>query len=148
MKYRHQGYGDSSKRDEREYRRPPRENLTTEEKIQRRSLRHAIDRDAREIVRCHACGHSYQEIGAIGFDTNCPKCAAPLHCCRICSHFDTSVRRQCRAEITEAIADKNKANNCTLYVPRLVLDVTGRRTKASSAGGTDPKSQFDNLFKR
>ncbi len=147
MKYRHQGYNDSAKKDEREHRRPARQDLTTEEKIQRRSLRHAIDRDARDVVRCHVCGNNFPEIGAIGFDTGCPKCSAPLHCCRICRHFDTSVRHQCRAEITEPVADKNKANGCALYGPRLVLDVTGRRTSGSSAGGKDAKSQFENLFK-
>ncbi len=153
MKYRQRGYQDSDRndRDDRQSRRPPRNNLTTEEKIQRRSMRHAIDRDAREVVRCHVCGHSMHDFGTIVTDTECPKCSAALHCCRACRHFDTSARWQCRAEITEAIGDKVKANQCAQYEPVLVLDATGRRSSGragSSAGNNDAKSQFDNLFKR
>jgi hypothetical protein len=149
VKYRQHGYNDSDRKDEREHRRPARQNnLTQEEKIQRRSMRHAIDRDAREVLRCYACGRNFTDLGAIGFATGCPGCAAPLHCCRICTHFDSSAQRQCRAEITETVSDKIKANSCTKFEPRLVLDVTGRRTSGSSAGGNDPKSQFDSLFKR
>ena len=150
-KYRQQGYQDSD-RDDRE-RKPrsgpgPRSNLTKEERIQQRSLRHAIDRSANEVVRCHVCGRSVQEPGVIAPETGCPHCNAPLHCCRICKHFDTGARWQCRAEITEAVDAKSKANRCPEYNARLVLDVTGRRTSTSRGGSNDPKSQFDNLFKR
>lgn len=145
-KYRHRGYRDSESKDEREHKRPPKKNLTTEEKIQRRSMRHAIDREAHEVVRCHVCGRGAQDFDTIGFTTSCPSCDAPLHCCRTCRNFDTAARWECRAEINEAVGDKNKANQCALYAPRLVLDATGRRSKASKSN--DPKSQFESLFKR
>ena len=72
-----------------------------------------------------------------------------VRCCRTCKQFDTGSRFQCRASIETAIGDKNRANNCTHYSPRLVLDVTGRRNpKGRNGGGNDPRSQFESLFKR
>jgi len=145
-KYRHRGYRDSEHEERDRPKAPAHQNLTREERIQRRSLRHAIDREAKEVVRCHNCGKALQNLGAITSETTCPNCSAPLHCCRTCRHFDTAARHQCRAEITEPVGDKNKANRCPEYQASLVLDVTGRRS--SSAKANDPRSAFENLFKR
>jgi hypothetical protein len=146
-KYRQQGYQDSEfDKDRKREKAPPRKELTKEERIQRRSLRHAIDRDANEVLRCPNCGRNSDSIGAITKETSCPHCNAPLHCCRTCASFDSSARWQCRAEIEEPVGDKNNANDCDKYRPLLVLDVTGRRTGAPGKSG-DPRSQFDNLFK-
>jgi hypothetical protein len=149
-KYRQQGYMDSERDGDRS--RPKstqRKPLTKEERIQRKSLRHAIDREAKEVLRCHVCGRGIFDFGKIGKSSACPHCNAMLHCCRTCAHFDSAARWQCRAEIAEAVADKNKANDCTPYNPRLVLDSTGRRsTKPGSDKSGDPRSQFENLFKR
>lgn len=150
-KYSHQGYQDQDRdrdrdRDSRSRRRPPNNNLTTEEKIQRRSLRHAIDREANEVIRCNDCGRSVPNLDSIAPGSVCPFCSAALHCCRTCKNFDSGARWQCRAEIAQAVSDKGKANDCALYAPRLVLDTTGRRSTPRGAGG--PKEQFENLFKR
>jgi acetyl-CoA carboxylase beta subunit len=147
-KYRQQGYQDGDrKNDAPRDRPPPRNNLTTEERIQRKSMRHAIDREANEVIRCHACGRTAQHLDVIKPDTICPSCSTALHCCRVCRHFDSGARWQCKAEISAAVGDKIKANDCTLYAPRLVLDSTGRRSNvARGAGG--PREQFENLFKR
>ena len=147
-KYRQQGYqslGDDSRRENRP---AARQELTTEEKIQRRSLRHATAREANEVIRCHHCGCNVQNFGTIDPRTACPHCNARLHCCRTCLHFDSGARWQCRAEIPLAIADKSSANECDVYGPRIVLDTTGRRSGGAMPSSDDPKAQFDNLFKR
>lgn len=155
-KYRQPGYQDDDRdRDRGEAprrRQPPASRpLTPEDRAHRRGVRHALDRETREVVRCHVCGRNVDSlVGPIGFDTGCPHCNAPLHCCRTCRHFDSAARWQCRAEITEAVSDKGKPNRCSLYAARLVLDATGRR-EAPAKGrnrGDDPKSAFENLFKR
>ncbi len=150
MKYRQRGYRESE-RDDRDrpprQNRPPSSNLTPEERAQQRSLKHAIGREAQEVVRCPACGRNVQAFGALTRETQCPYCSAPLHSCRACRHFDTGARWECRAAVTERITDKVSANSCTLFEPRLVLDATGKRS-ATPRGGDDPKSQFDSLFKR
>jgi DNA-directed RNA polymerase subunit RPC12/RpoP len=156
-KYRQSGYQDSDRdRDSRSERRdssdrPPRPQLTKEEKIQRRSLRVATSREANVVVRCHTCGRNAENLDTIEKDTVCPSCSSPLHCCRVCNHFDSGARWQCRASITEAVGDKLKANDCASYEPNLVLDATGRRSESSGKGGkgpTGPKAAFENLFKR
>jgi hypothetical protein len=146
-KYRHRGYRDSESEDaQRREKPPPRQTLTPEEKLQRKSMRHAIDRDAHAVVRCHKCGRNVQDFGTITGETLCPHCAAPMHCCRICRHFDSAARWQCRAEITEPVGDKTRANACSSFEPRLVLDVTGRRT--TNGRSDDPRAAFESLFKR
>ena len=148
-KYRHPGYQDSDSSDSRrEHRPPPKQDLTREEKIQRRSLRHATAQEANEVIRCHHCGGNVQNFGTIDPRTPCPHCNARLHCCRTCLHFDSGARWQCRAEIRQAIADKSSANDCDLYEPRIVLDTTGRRSGSAAGASGDPKAQFENLFKR
>jgi len=148
-KYGHKGYQDSSRddRDRNRDRKPPVTPLTPEERAQQRSLRHAVQREANEVLRCPNCGKNVAASGAVSPDTRCPHCAAPLHACRACQYFDSSARWECRAEITAPVTDKSKANACTSFAARLVLDATGKRTGASGAAN-DPKSQFDSLFKR
>jgi hypothetical protein len=148
-KYGHKGYQDSSRedRDRDRPRTPPPSPLTPEQRAQQRSLRHAVQREANEVMRCPNCGRDVLASGAVGAETRCPHCAASLHACRACRHFDTGARWACRAPITEPVAEKSKANSCTLFEARLVLDATGKRA-AAAGNSSDPKSQFENLFKR
>ena len=150
-KYRQRGYQDSGSDRQDRPRSPQRNDLSSDEKLHRKGLRHAIDRDAREVVRCHNCGRSVSNSGVISRETECPNCRAALHCCRICLHFDTAARHQCRTKIQTPVGDKTRANDCTLFEARLVLDSTGRRSASGSGSGpasNDPRSQFENLFKR
>jgi hypothetical protein len=151
-KYRQRGYQESDRDERRSENRPPAfqhnpDNLTPEERIQRRSLRHAIDREANEVIRCHQCGRNIHDFGTLGADSCCPHCTAPLHCCRACVHFDSGARWQCRAPILAAVPDKGRANACPSFAPRVVLDTTGRRSNGQQ-GPAGPREQFENLFKR
>ena len=148
QKYRHRGYRETEREERDHSKPPPRKELSTEERIHKRSLRKATNREANEVVRCHNCGWNVQDFGTIGPTTGCPKCNAPLHCCRVCRNFDSAARWQCRAEITQAVGDKGAANDCGKFQPRLVLDATGRRSKPSGQSSNDPRAQFENLFKR
>jgi hypothetical protein len=146
QKYRQHGYKDGEYA-ERGTRKPaPQPSLTPEERAQQRSLKHALNREANEVVRCPDCGRNIPSFGAIGFDTSCPHCNAPLHSCRACKHFDTAARFECRVNLEARVPEKGKANACGLYEARLVLDATGRRTGTAVSG--DPKSAFDSLFKK
>lgn len=144
IKYRQRGYKESERESEARPKAPPP--LSPEERAQQRSLRHAVAREANEVVRCHNCGRSVQAFGAITAETTCPNCAVPLHCCRACRQFDSGARWECRAEIPERLTDKGKGNDCAFYEARLVLDSTGKRSGTPSSN--DPKSAFENLFKR
>lgn len=146
-KYRQQGYMDGDREEPRK-KAPPRGPLSPEERARRRGLRHALDRDANAVLRCHVCGRSAQALDTVTPDTVCPHCSAPLHCCRTCAHFDSAARWECRTDPPERVADKGKANACPLYSPRLVLDATGKRTDGPKQRPDDARAAFDSLFKR
>lgn len=157
-KYRHSGYQD--KDDDRDKDRPsggnsrPTNTLSFEEKIQRKSMRHAIDRSTHEVMRCNSCGTVVEDYGTIGSASRCTKCDEALHSCRNCSFFSSAARWQCNAEIVAPVTDKLKTNNCNQFKARLTLDHTGRRTRAvspsrnGSSRTNDPRDAFNNLFKR
>lgn len=145
-KYGHRGYQDSDREERNSPRQAPRQELGFEERIQRKSMRKATERQAKEVMRCHSCGRNVPDIGTIAQNSTCPHCNAAFRCCRACAHFDSSSRWECRTEITEQVANKTTANACPSYRPRLVLDFTGRR--GSTHRPNDAKSAFDDLFKR
>lgn len=150
-KYRQPGYMDSDRDQERQRWKPqPKKPLTPEERAQLRSLRHATERQAAEVIRCPNCGRNVQAFGDITADTACPHCSAPLHSCRACRHFDTGARWECRLweKLPERVPDKAAANECALFEARLVLDATGKRAGAAAGAAQDPKALFDSLFKR
>jgi hypothetical protein len=108
-------------------------------------------------ARCFNCSTALPP--GTDFNTNCPKCNAELHCCKQCSHFEPSTRFQCLKPIPVRIAVKDKANECSLFTPRVTV---AREGTAGGAGTTPPmpagppaprnpedaRSAFDRLFKK
>jgi DNA-directed RNA polymerase subunit RPC12/RpoP len=152
QKYRHRGYRESEREDDRERERrdrrePPPRAISPEQRAQIRSLRKATDREAQEVVRCPTCGRNVENTGRFTRETRCPGCSADLRCCRTCAHFDSGARWECRAPIEARVENKTKANDCARFEPRLQLDATGRRS-SERGGPVDPRTAFENLFKR
>jgi hypothetical protein len=93
---------------------------------------------------------------------NCPKCNADLHCCKQCSHFEPSTRFQCLKPIPVRIPVKDKANECTLFTPRVTVARDGTATLSSAPppppsanvgppaprNADDARNAFDKLFKK
>src|ERR1700675_4397222 len=69
--------------------------------------------------RCYNC--TTQLPPGTDFSGNCPKCGAALHCCKQCAHFEPSTRFQCLKPIPVRIPLKDKANECTLFEPRVTV---------------------------
>lgn|SRR6185312_6993866 len=95
------------------------------------------------------------------FDGPCPKCAAQLHCCKQCAHFEPSTRFQCAKPIPVRIAIKDQANECNLFTPRVtvareVSSTNGHGQSRTPAGintppprnANDARDAFDRLFKK
>lgn len=90
------------------------------------------------------------------FKAACPKCASPLHCCKMCAHFEPSTRFQCRKPIPARIAGKDLANECELFSPRVTVarDVLPANyapaayVDATPRKPSDARAAFDNLFKK
>ncbi len=75
----------------------------------------------KETVRCAECGQDLSTAFDILLASKCPKCAADLHTCRNCRHFDTSSRFECSQPIKERIGKKAAANICPLFRARQIV---------------------------
>ena len=109
--------------------------------------------------RCYNCSTTLPP--GTEFSGQCPKCAAQLHCCKQCTHFEPSTRFQCMKPVTVRIAVKDALNECTLFSPRVTVarEVSsapngGNRMPASAANAPAPRSAsdardaFDRLFRK
>jgi hypothetical protein len=103
-------------------------------------------------ARCFNC--STLLPAGIDFNSNCPKCNAPLHCCKQCAHFEPSTRFQCLKPIPVRIGLKDKANDCALFEPRVTVardaspGTTPSITVETPRTPDDARSAFDRLFKK
>jgi len=110
-------------------------------------------------ARCFNCSTTLPS--GIEFNGKCPKCNADLHCCKQCSHFEPSTRFQCLKPIPVRIPIKDKANECTLFAPRLTVardapagpppNFRDRPTLPLADGprnSSDARDAFDRLFKK
>src|SRR5262249_30332157 len=107
--------------------------------------------------RCFNCSTALP--ADIVFTGTCPKCNAELHCCKQCTYFEPSTRFQCLKPIPVRIALKDKANDCSLFAPRVTVAREGTNNglqpvppPAVSAPAPknpeDARSAFDRLFKK
>jgi hypothetical protein len=106
--------------------------------------------------RCFQCSTALP--ASVDFKGACPKCNAPLHCCKQCSHFEPSTRFQCLKPIPVRLAPKDLANECTHFSPRVTVarDAPPPSAPAPSQAlpadfakkPSDARTAFDNLFKK
>ena len=91
---------------------------------------------------CHKCrGEIVFEVKMQRAD-QCPHCAADLHCCKNCEHWDPSAYNQCKEHIAEYIPDRDAANRCTFFTFRSgAPEDNTKRVEAS-------KAKLDALFKK
>jgi len=107
-------------------------------------------------ARCFNCSTALPE--GSDFSGTCPKCNAALHCCKQCSHFDSSTRFQCLKPIPVRIAVKDKMNDCTLFTPRVTVAREGTAGPSAAPpvnsgppaprNPEDARNAFDKLFKK
>ena len=107
-------------------------------------------------ARCYNCATTLPP--GTDFAGLCPKCNAALHCCKQCSQFEPSTRFQCLKPIPVRIPFKDKANECTLFSPRVTVAREGtanvQAAPSLNAGppaprnADDARSAFDRLFKK
>lgn len=134
-KYRHRGYQDHD--DDRSSRHgdPPRRHAPNLGPRGR-----GLGRPTASTFRCAVCGRAHEAPVEEG--TCCSACGAALHTCTHCAHFDTSARHECRKPVVAPIAGKAKANDCSLFDPRVTRELATEATAPA-----DAKAAFDALFK-
>jgi hypothetical protein len=157
-KYRQHGYMDSERdsrgpRDDRPKPQGPRPPIDVTGPRLPRLVQHVA------AARCFNCSTALPD--GVDFTGTCPKCNAALHCCKQCSQFEPSTRFQCLKPIPVRIALKDKANDCTMFTPRVTVarEGTAGASPASApppvnAGppaprnADDARNAFDRLFKK
>jgi hypothetical protein len=76
----------------------------------------------------------------------CAHCGAAVHSCKQCAYFDTSARYECQQPISERIARKDAANECTFFSLR--VRVERETTSAGVSRPEDARKAFERLFKK
>ena len=157
-KYRQHGYMDSDRdnrgpRDDRPKPQGPRPPIDITGPRLPRLVQHVA------AARCFNCSTALPD--GVDFNGACPKCNAALHCCKQCSQFEPSTRFQCLKPIPVRIPLKDKANDCTLFTPRVTVAREGTSGSAASVppppvnsgppaprNADDARNAFDKLFKK
>lgn len=90
---------------------------------------------------CWQCGASLAQLSLpIRRQDECRSCRAELHACKLCRFYDVTVAKQCREPVAEAVRDKNRANYCDYFEPR--LDAYSNTATQQAAA----KTQLEQLF--
>ncbi|HET7712339.1 MAG TPA: hypothetical protein VFL80_10460 [Thermoanaerobaculia bacterium] len=99
-----------------------------------------------EAFKCNQCGQVRQDLGELTSDETCLKCGADLHSCGNCRFFDATTLWECRAEIKARVPAKHSRNECTLFSPKIVKDLSADKVKVLTPD--DARKAFDALFSK
>ncbi len=94
-------------------------------------------------MRCHACGSEVELASgeSVGYRESCVRCAADLHVCRNCAHYDPSAYNECRESSAERVLDRDRANRCDYFRP-------GSGGEGVADDRTKTLASLDSLFKK
>ncbi|MGB3088308.1 MAG: hypothetical protein WBC53_11415 [Phycisphaerae bacterium] len=100
-------------------------------------------------IRCPKCGAEWDTKGRIGFRDECPECAAYLHTCINCRHFDAATGG-CRIPTTDPVHDRRGQNFCEEFEfgvgsPEAEAEAEAEAEERPSAEAA--RRQFENLFR-
>lgn len=104
-----------------------------------------------EVFKCMRCGEVQRAFDGVPTDMSCSRCQNDLHTCSNCKNFDTMVRWECRESmnIPARISPKDVRNECLLFSPKIIRDLSADKRGASSPSSPDDaRKAFDNLFKK
>lgn len=162
-KYNQRGYQESS-REPREF--PGNQDGRRDDKPRPQGPRPSIDITGPRLprlvqavaaARCFNCSTAVP-TGA-DFPETCPKCQTALHCCKQCAYFEPSTRFQCLKPVPLRIPAKDRANDCTLFKPRVTVardsaiapvpvSSNGSANQQAPRNAGDARAAFDSLFKK
>ncbi len=100
-------------------------------------------------IRCRKCGAEWEHRDRIGVRDDCPECAAYLHACVNCGHYDARLSA-CRLSTTEPVADRAGQNFCEEFVYGEVPEPSegeAAAPKASRSSPEDARRRFEDLFR-
>lgn len=83
-------------------------------------------------LNCWRCGKTLTGVPLpVGRREECVHCTASLHVCRQCKFYDPGTSKDCREPVADEIPDKESANFCDYFQPR--LDIAAQEDPAALA---------------
>lgn len=97
-------------------------------------------------LSCTCCGHALRLMPRekVHRGDTCAGCGADLHTCVHCRFHDPARSNQCSEPRAEWVSDKERANFCEYFEPRMSINLTARGGRNRTA---DARAAFHNLFK-
>lgn len=91
---------------------------------------------------CWECGGTLKGISMpITRFSECVRCRADLHVCRMCKFYDPKLIGQCRHDRADRVTEKTRANFCTHFRPK-----RGAHLPDSAASTNTARGELDALF--
>jgi hypothetical protein len=94
---------------------------------------------------CWSCGNEQifdVKVGIkVGRRDSCPHCAADMHVCKNCKHWDPSIHNQCREPEAAFIRDREESNFCAHF------DFKAGEGPTKDSGVEAAKAKLNDLFK-
>ena len=87
---------------------------------------------------CWKCGNDIGDSVPIPRSAECPFCHADLHSCRNCQFYSPGSHYDCHETVEEPVRDKERANFCGSFKPRLHF--------SSPVKKDDARKKLDALF--
>ncbi len=73
-----------------------------------------------ENIVCWRCGASLEALTLpLSRLDECPGCGVQVHVCRLCEFFAPGKPKQCREDDAEEVKEKERANFCDYFRPRV-----------------------------
>lgn len=135
-KYRHRGYQDNDRDSE------PRSRLGPKPERREGPRGRSVGLDANAVFKCNRCATVVLSLEDFTPESTCSKCGSELHTCMHCADYDPQAPFECRAGVSERVTRKQRKNDCELFRPKVVLDLTGKKPETPG----DARSAFDKLF--
>jgi hypothetical protein len=151
-KYRHQGYQDSGPRQPRSDSVPRPE--PPKPRVEGAPRGRSAGAPGPAVFKCNRCSAVQRTTDGVPFEAGCSNCGADLHACTNCRFFDTMTQWECRETIPARVAPKDTANQCELFSPRIIRDLTADKGSAQppSSGklssADEARAAFEKLFKK
>lgn len=148
-KYRHRGYQDGGGYSGSSSPRPPQGPRPEfrPERLEGAPRGRTAGGFGPEAFKCNSCGQLRHSLGELTIDETCLKCGADMHTCGNCRAFDTTTTWECREDIPTRVSGKHTRNQCALFSPKIVRDLSADKGKQLLAPD-DARKAFDALFKK
>ena len=95
-----------------------------------------------DVLVCWKCGAPIIDVPMpLGRTAVCTTCDADLHVCKLCGFYDTGISNHCREPIAEPVKEKERANFCDYFKPRVNAYMARDQSVTANA-----RAQLENLF--